>query len=158
MGKKCLKLFTQPVLRCRIEIIKVWYSTCTRSGTLKCFRWTPRECGMSAAGFIFVIRKEETKLDAAKLPTTSVYQLRINFLRLCDIILSSRFIWYWVERKVFAFFKWKVNHCFSIYMCIYIQYLTNYIISIACYYRLPTCRKLFSSGLVKTSWFWFKIC
>jgi hypothetical protein len=52
---------------------------------------------------------------------------------------------YWVERKVFAFFKWKTN-----LFLIYLQYLINYIISIACYYCLSTCHKLFNSGLVKT--------
>jgi hypothetical protein len=30
-------------------------------------------------------------------------------------------------------------------------------ISIACYYRLPTCHKLFNSGLVKTYWFAYAI-
>jgi hypothetical protein len=35
---------------------------------------------------------------------------------------------YWVEQKVFAFFKWKVNLFFKIYL----KYLINYIISIAC--------------------------
>jgi hypothetical protein len=38
-----------------------------------------------------------------------------------------------------------------IFFKIYIQYLINYIISIAWYYR-PPCHKLFNSGLVKTSW------
>jgi hypothetical protein len=60
---------------------------------------------------------------------------------------------YWVELEVFAFFKWKVNLFFKIYL----QYSINYIISIACYYRLPTCHKLFNSGLVKTSWFAYAI-
>jgi hypothetical protein len=60
---------------------------------------------------------------------------------------------YWVERKVFEFFKWKVNHFFKIYL----QYLINYIIFTACYYRLPKCHKLLNSGLVKTSWFAYVI-
>jgi hypothetical protein len=51
---------------------------------------------------------------------------------------------YWVERKVFALFKWKVNHFLNIFTT-----LINYIISIACYYRLPTCHELFNSGIVK---------
>jgi hypothetical protein len=55
--------------------------------------------------------------------------------------------------KFFAFFKWKVNNFWKIYL----QYLINYIISIAYYYRLPTCHKLFNSGLVKTSWFAYVI-
>jgi hypothetical protein len=40
---------------------------------------------------------------------------------------------------------------------IHLLYLISYIISIACYYRLPTCHKLFNSCLVKTSWFAYVI-
>jgi hypothetical protein len=39
----------------------------------------------------------------------------------------------------------------------YLQHLINYIISIACYYLLPTCHKLFNYGFVKTSWFAYVI-
>jgi hypothetical protein len=44
-----------------------------------------------------------------------------------DLEVNSEKTNYWVEQKVFAFFKWKVN-LFKIYL----QYLINYIISIAC--------------------------
>jgi hypothetical protein len=54
----------------------------------------------------------------------------------------------------FCVFQMKIQSFFQIYLKCFI----NYIISIACYYRLPTCHELFNSGLVKkTSWFAYAI-